>query len=166
MVALSSPPFYNSYVYLPDDTFPIPPEISINPRFSPYFNGAIGGMDGTHVNCVPSWEERDTSRNCKGGVTQNVLACCSFDLKFQYFLSGADGTSADAALFNDARTSDLSVPQGRYFLADGGFPGCDSLLIPYRRVRYHLAEWSRANLRYEPYDYYKTNFFVLTLFTD
>jgi hypothetical protein len=83
----------------------------------------------------------------RGGTTQNVLACCSFDLKFQYFLSGADGASSDATLFIDARTSDLSVPPGKYYLADAGFPACDSLMIPYRRVRYHLAEWGHADLR-------------------
>jgi len=148
LLTLISPTFYNSYVHLPDITLPIPPEISINPRFSLYFDGPVGGIDGTQIDCVLSLEERDMSHNRKGGVTQNTLACCSFDLKFQYFLSGAAGASSDATLFNDARTSDLRVPQGRYFLADGGFPGCDALLIPYRRVRYHLAEWSRANLRY------------------
>ena len=147
-MVLSSPTFYDSYVRLPNNTFPIPAKISVNPRFSPYFDDAIGGMDSTQIDCVPSLEERDMSRNRKGSVTQNVLACCSFDLTFQYFLSSAAGASSDATLFNEARTSDLSVPQGRYFLADGGFLGHDALLIPYQRVRYHHAEWSRANLRY------------------
>jgi len=27
------------------------------------------------------------------------------------------------------------------YLADADFPHCDQLLIPYRGVRYHLAEW-------------------------
>jgi hypothetical protein len=67
----------------------------------------------------------------RGGTTQNVLACCSFDLKFQYFLSGADGASSDATLFIDACTSNLSVPPGKYYLADAGFPACDSLMILY-----------------------------------
>jgi hypothetical protein len=92
----------------------------------------MGAIDGTHINCAPSIEERQTSRNQKGGTTQNVLACCSFDLKFQYFLSGADGASSDTTLFIDARTSDLSVPPGKYYLANAGFPACDSLMIPYR----------------------------------
>jgi hypothetical protein len=106
----------------------------------------MGAIDGTHINCAPSIEERQTSHNRKGGTTQNVLACCSFDLKFQYLLSGVDGASSDATLFIDARTSDLSVPPGKYYLADAGFPACDSLMIPYRRVRYHLAECGRADL--------------------
>jgi hypothetical protein len=90
----------------------------------------MGAIDGTHINCAPSIEKRQASHNQKGGTTQNVLACCSFDLKFQYFLS--DGASSDATLFIDACTSDLSVPLGKYYLADAGFPACDSLIIPYR----------------------------------
>jgi hypothetical protein len=62
----------------------------------------MGAIDGTHINCAPSIEERQTSHNWKGGTIQNVLACCSFDLKFQYFLSGADGASSDAMFFIDA----------------------------------------------------------------
>jgi hypothetical protein len=30
---------------------------------------------------------------------------------------------------------------------DAGYPLRDNLLVPYRGVRYHLAEWGRANVR-------------------
>jgi hypothetical protein len=79
---------------------------------------------------------------------QNCLACCTFDLRFQYVLSGWDGSAADAAVFNNARQTDLTVLPGKFYLADAGFGACDALLIPYRRVRYHLAEWGRAAVRY------------------
>lgn len=147
LAALSSPPFYTRYVQLPGQDSPIPYEIASNSKLSLFFDRAIGAIDGTHINCVPSLTERVTARNRKGGITHNVLACCSFDLSFQYFLSGWDGSSADASVYNYARLSDFVVPQGRFFLADGGFASCDALLIPYRRVRYHLAEWARADLR-------------------
>ena len=51
-------------------------------------------------------------------------------------------------MYHDARLTDLTIPLGKYFLADAGFPICEGLLIPYRGVRYHLQEWGRANLRY------------------
>jgi hypothetical protein len=54
-----------------------------------------------------------------------------FDLKFQDFLGEADGATSDTTLFIDARTSNLSVPPGEYYLADAGFPACDSLMIPF-----------------------------------
>jgi hypothetical protein len=141
------PPFYDTYVQLPDKNYPVPNEISGNSKLSPYFDNALGATDGTQISCLPSSEEHESSRNRKGSITQNVLACCSFDLRFQYFLSGADGASSDATLFIDACTSDLRVPLGRYYLADAGFAACDSLIIPYRQVHYHLAEWGRADLK-------------------
>jgi hypothetical protein len=84
-----------------------------------------------HTSIVHHPLRNKMSHNQKGGTTQNVLTCCSFDLKFQYFLSKADGASSDVTLFIDAHTSDLSVPLGKYYLADAGFPACDSLMIPY-----------------------------------
>jgi hypothetical protein len=68
---------------------------------------------------------------------------------FQYILSGWEGSKADAALYLDARLHDLTVPDGKYYLADAGFGSCDATLVPYRGHRYHLAEWGRANVRYD-----------------
>lgn len=45
-------------------------------------------------------------------------------------------------------TGGLLIPAGRYYLADAGFPSCEQLMIPFRNVRYHLAEWGRAAARY------------------
>jgi len=55
---------------------------------------------------------------------------------------------ADATIFTRARQVDLDVVPGRYYLADAGFGTCDALLVPYRKVRYHLAEWGHANVVY------------------
>jgi hypothetical protein len=77
-------------------------------------------------------------------LTQNCLAACSFDLRFTYVLSGWEGSAHDSTLFHDARINDLYIPNGKYYLADAGFASVDALLVPYRNVRYHLAEWGRA----------------------
>ena len=66
---------------------------------------------------------------------------------FRYIFSGWEGSAADSTMFQDARVTDFPVPKDKFYLADAGFPTCDSLLIPYRGVRYHLAEWGRADLR-------------------
>jgi hypothetical protein len=147
LLALSSAPFYNKFVFLPLEDAPIPKEISDNSKLFPYFSGVLGAMDGTHIACCPSAEERRLSRNRKGGVSQNCLACCSFDLRFQYVLSGWDGSTSDSTIYNNARLTDLYIPHGRYYLADAGFGICSALLVPYRSVRYHLAEWGRAAVR-------------------
>ena len=51
-------------------------------------------------------------------------------------------------LYNDACTNDLPIPRGKYYLADAGFEICDSLMVPYRCVQYHLAEWGHAAVQY------------------
>jgi len=65
-------------------------------------------------------------------------------MNFTYVLSGWEGSMADATLYHDARMSDFTIPAGKYYLADVGFPSCLQLLVPYRGQRYHLAEWGRA----------------------
>lgn len=68
-------------------------------------------------------------------------------MRFLYFLSGWEGSAADATMYTHSRLTDLVIPQGKFYLADAGFGICDSLLVSYRGVRYHLAEWGRANTR-------------------
>jgi hypothetical protein len=63
-------------------------------------------------------------------------------------VSGWEGSAADGALFLNSRYNDLTIPIGNFYLADAGFGACGALLVPYRGVRYHLAEWGRANIRY------------------
>jgi len=140
--AFSSPPFYTKYVRLPRASNPTPPEIANNPKFFPYFENVIGALDGTHIACTPSLTDRHSARNQKGFLSQNCLIACSFDLRFLYVLSGWEGSSADATVYNDARCVDFPVPAGKIYLADAGYGACDQLLIPYCGQRYHLAEWA------------------------
>jgi hypothetical protein len=84
---LATPPFYTVYVPLPDKDSPTPPEIVNSAKFYPFFKDAISAIDGTHIRCTASAEDREATRNHKGVVTQNCLATCSFDLRFMDFLS-------------------------------------------------------------------------------
>jgi hypothetical protein len=147
LFTVSSTPFYTTHVSLPSFDDPIPEFIRNNPKFNPFFSGALGAMDGTHINCCPSAADRHAAHNRKGGVSQNCLACCSFAFWFLYVISGWEGSAADATLYANARLTDFLIPDGKYYLADAGFGICDSLLVPYRGVQYHLAEWGRANVR-------------------
>ena len=146
LVVFSSPPFYTTYVNGPSsDT--ISPKIHSNPKFWPYFRHAVGAIDGSHIHISPPSIERLNYRNHKGHITQNCLFVCDFDLNFTYALTGWEGSATDARVYQDAITTDLHVPDGKYLLADAGFPMQSRLLIPYRGVRYHLAEWGRAGTR-------------------
>ena len=101
-------------------------------------------MDGTHINCCASAEMCQAAHDQIGGVTQNCLAICGFDIIFSYIFSGWDGSAADSAMFYNACITDLHISADKYYLADAGFPICDALLIPECGVQHHLAEWGWA----------------------
>jgi len=69
------------------------------------------------------------------------------DMKFLPFISGWDGCAADSTMYSRARVKNFPIPEDRQYLADPGFDICDSPLVPYRNIRYHLAKWGRANQR-------------------
>ena len=150
LIFFSSPPFYTNHVCLPKMGDPISPYIANNPKNFPFFKDCIGAIDGTHFPCHPTAKERQAARDRKGQTTQNCLAICNFEMKFLYIFPGWEGSASDSVMFHDARVTDLPILPGKYYLADAGFPNSDSLLLPYRGpIRYHLAEWARAELRYE-----------------
>ena len=72
----------------------IPPHIATNPKFSPFFDGCIGALDGSHIPAVVRSGVVGVFRNRKGVVTQNVLAVCDFDGLFTYVLAGNDNLCA------------------------------------------------------------------------
>ena len=145
-VVLSSPPFYTTYIQLATGET-MAPEIIRNTKFFPYFAHAIGAIDGSHIHISPLSHLRPNYRNHKGFVSQNCLFVCGFDMKFSYTLTGWEGSATDARIYQDAISTDLHIPQGKYLLGDAGFPLRLGLLVPYQGVHYHLAEWGRANLR-------------------
>lgn len=135
-----------------------------NRKFFPWFKGALGAIDGTHIRVRASAEARAAHRNRKGELTQNMLAACTFSMLFCYVLAGMEGSAADSQLFDIARenrcvpmlstvelelihTNSLPIPDGFFLLADAGFPSCNALLTPYRGTRYHLREWAQGNQR-------------------
>ncbi|KIO00364.1 hypothetical protein M404DRAFT_97306, partial [Pisolithus tinctorius Marx 270] len=65
LFAFSSHDIYSKYIRLPRSDAPVHPTIRDNPKFFPFFADAIGAIDGTHIVCAPSSEERDAMRNRK-----------------------------------------------------------------------------------------------------
>ncbi|KIK74812.1 hypothetical protein PAXRUDRAFT_54340, partial [Paxillus rubicundulus Ve08.2h10] len=122
-------------------------KICTNPHFWPFFKDTIGTLDASHIHAAPSAQQRGMYQNCKGFVLQNCLFACNFNLLFTYTLTGWEGSATDARIYQDARTKDLHIPNGKYILRDAGFPLCPEILVPYRGVHYHLAEWCQAQLR-------------------
>src|SRR6266576_6376949 len=139
----SEPPFYTKHIKQPtynNESHPL----HHNPKLSPFFKQALGAIDGSHIHFAPPAFSQVAYRNRKGFLSQNCLFCCTFDFKFTYALTGWEGSAADARVYQDAIDTDLKIPEGWYYLADAGFPHCNQLLVPYRGVHYHLAEWGRV----------------------
>ncbi|KAE9408351.1 hypothetical protein BT96DRAFT_755271, partial [Gymnopus androsaceus JB14] len=63
--AVSSDPFYPKFVVLPASTDLPSSCLRFNPKFWPFFKDAVGAIDGTHIHCCPSLEERAAARNRK-----------------------------------------------------------------------------------------------------
>ena len=156
----SSPPFYTYHVKIPTVDDPVPPEIQQNPKFWPYFNDALGAIDGSHIKFAAPASLHDIYQNHKGCISQNCLFACSFGLQFLYALTGWEGSATDAHLWDDATRNDFVVPEGKYYLADAGFGACDQLLLPYCGVHYHLAEWGCANVWYVIFLFKNTKYLI------
>lgn len=146
--AILSPSFASTLIQLPTASATTHPIIQCNPKFYPFFKDALGAIDGTHVGAFTSEAAHAAFRDRQGNISQNILAACTFDMRFCYILGGWEGSTSDSFLFEEARSTTFLVPEGAYFLADAGFPLCDILLVPYRGVRYHLREWGAADIQY------------------
>ena len=101
-----------------------------------------------HISCAPSAADKDGARNRKGALLQNCLMACSFNLQFVYVCSGWEGSATDALVYHDAQCVDFCIPPGKFYLADASFSLSNELLVPYRGVCYHLAEWKCAENAY------------------
>uniref|UniRef100_A0A2N9HZJ8 DDE Tnp4 domain-containing protein n=1 Tax=Fagus sylvatica TaxID=28930 RepID=A0A2N9HZJ8_FAGSY len=133
---------YKHVVRLPDNE--TQPDIRNNRRFYPYFKDCIGAIDGTHIRASVPIEIQGRFRGRKDGTTQNVLAAITFDLKFCYVLAGWEGSAHDSRVLDDAlhRSRGLKISEGKYYLGDAGYGNKIGILSPYRKVRYHLQEFS------------------------
>jgi len=137
------PAFYNRHVRLPPAE-QTPPEIQNDPKLYPFFKDCWGAINGTHIEAFVPDDAMARYRNQKGFLSQNVLAACTFDMRFCYVLPGWEGSASDGHVFDDACQHSLAIPPGTYFLADAGFPTCASLIVPFTHTRYHLKEWAQA----------------------
>ncbi|KAF3788920.1 hypothetical protein EJ110_NYTH05917 [Nymphaea thermarum] len=128
----------------------VPASIRHSKRFFPYFENCLGAIDGTHI---PAWvlaSDQARYRNRKGFVSQNVMTVVGLDTRFHYVLAGWEGSATDSRVLYSAldhETYPFIVPEGKYYLADGGYPNIQGLLTPYRGHRYHMSEFSTRGAR-------------------
>ncbi|KAK4381646.1 hypothetical protein Sango_2947500 [Sesamum angolense] len=112
-------------------------------RLEELYQDCIGAMDGT---LVPAWVPRvdqNRYRSRKGGLAQNVLAICEYDMNFTHVYAGWEVSAVDARVLDHAVSHDNTLPFppiGKYYLVDAGFTNYQCFLGPYRGTRYHLPE--------------------------
>jgi hypothetical protein len=85
-----------------DPTFSsVHPKVA-NHRSAPFFNNAIGALDGTHVKVVVPFEKVGSYINTKNDKTQNVLGICDFDRRFTFVVAGVPGSAHDWTVLQEA----------------------------------------------------------------
>ncbi|KAH0747417.1 hypothetical protein KY285_009074 [Solanum tuberosum] len=112
-----------------------------------WFKGCLGALDGTYIQIrVPS-KDKPRYRTRKGEIATNVLGVCDKNLNFTYVLPGWEGSAADGRVLRNAitRTNGLKIPEGNYYLCDGGYTNGNGFLSPYRGYRYWLRDWQGKN---------------------
>ncbi|XP_019190791.1 PREDICTED: uncharacterized protein LOC109185266 [Ipomoea nil] len=77
-------------------------------------------------------------------------------MQFVYVLPGWEGSVADSRVLRDAlsRRHPLKVPNGCYYLVDGGYANSEGFLAPFRGQRYHLNEWRQGHQPTTPQEFF------------
>ncbi|KAH7839912.1 hypothetical protein Vadar_010296 [Vaccinium darrowii] len=95
----------------------VPSEITHNPKYWPFFKDRIGAIDGTHIDAKVPAREQIPYRGRHKTTSQNVMAACSFDMRFTYVLSGWEGTANDSRVLlecaNNPTMQFPMPPQGK-----------------------------------------------------
>ncbi len=100
---------------------PPPQSLRDDKRFDPWFKNCLGAIDGTFIPLTyRSRLDHARYRTKKKILCINVLACCTFDLRFCYIHAGWEGSANDHRVYEEAVAADFRIPQGRFYLADAG----------------------------------------------
>ncbi|XP_024030161.1 uncharacterized protein LOC112094160 isoform X2 [Morus notabilis] len=119
-------------------------------RYGTWFDDCVGAIDGTHIPYTPIGVPNPMAYlNRKGVNSQNIMAACSFDMKFTYMLTGWEGSAHDARVLADAvdtpRFKFPHPPPGKHYLVDATYANNDCFLAPYIGETYHLPDYQRKS---------------------
>lgn len=126
-----------------------PSSLRNDSKYWPFFEKCIGALDGTFIPIWVTQADQSPWRDRKKHISQNVLAVCDFDLKYTHVFAGMEGSAPDSTVLNHVLSAGMfPIPEGHYYLGDGGYALSKCVLTPYRGVRYHLKEWGQGAERY------------------
>ncbi|TVU18893.1 hypothetical protein EJB05_35011, partial [Eragrostis curvula] len=112
-------------------------------KWSPFFDGCIGAIDGTQIEIVADKESKEDMRNRKGFPSFNVLAIVDHAMRFTFVGSGMSGACHDMYVLRECQTKPRfpKPPPGMYYAADSGYQLAPGYLTPYKNTRYHLQQF-------------------------
>ncbi|KAI8550910.1 hypothetical protein RHMOL_Rhmol06G0144000 [Rhododendron molle] len=87
------------FIIRPPNLHETPPEILHDGRYYPWFKDCVGAIDGTHIDAWVLASRELAFRGRKSTKTQNVMAVCSFDMKFTFVYPGWEGSAHDGRVF-------------------------------------------------------------------
>uniref|UniRef100_J3MW83 Protein kinase domain-containing protein n=1 Tax=Oryza brachyantha TaxID=4533 RepID=J3MW83_ORYBR len=122
-------------------------EIKLRELLREDHNNYTGAIDGTHVPITINPKIAAPYRNRKSALSQNVMLACDFDLDITFISCGWEGSATDARVLRSAQLSGFRVPEGKFYLVDGGYANTPSFLAPYHGVRYDLKEFGHGHRR-------------------
>ncbi|KAH0709752.1 hypothetical protein KY284_011179 [Solanum tuberosum] len=110
-----------------------------------WFKGCLGALDGTYVHIRVPYEYKPRYKTRKGDIATNVLGVCDRNLNFTYVLPGWEGSVVNGCVLRDVivRRNGLNIPEGNYYLCNGGYTNGKGFLSPYKGHRYWLRDWYR-----------------------
>jgi hypothetical protein len=79
--------------------------------------GAVGALDGVHIEVFVPPEDADAWRNRKGFTSHNVLAACDWNMNSTFVLAGGQGSGPDAKIFSYAKAK-IKLPEGGFYLGN------------------------------------------------
>ncbi|KAM3342865.1 hypothetical protein P3S68_027831 [Capsicum galapagoense] len=98
-----------------------------------WFEGCLGALDGTYIPIRVPNQYKPRYRTRKREIATNVLGVCDRNLNFTYMLPGWEGSAADGRVLRDdiVRRNSLKIPEGNYYLCDGGYTTGKGFLSPF-----------------------------------
>ncbi|KAG0498288.1 hypothetical protein HPP92_002979 [Vanilla planifolia] len=104
--------------------------------YLPYFKDCIGILDSTHVKARIPGNDQTTHVAKKEWPTQKIMATCDFNMCFSFVVTGCEGTTHDAKIFNQIirePTYNFPMPpKGKYYLVSSRYPMRRGFLKPYK----------------------------------
>ncbi|TVU49248.1 hypothetical protein EJB05_00548, partial [Eragrostis curvula] len=73
-------------------------------KWSPFFDGCIGAIDGTQIEIVADKESKEDMRNRKGFPSFNMLAIVDHAMRFTFVGSGMSGACHDMYVLRECQT--------------------------------------------------------------